>query len=186
VDDVIKFITIVTIILGVIFGGNALNSKTELERVFITHEQRLKIYYYNLFLLSGIIAFFVSLIYITWKTNLSDNKILETSDWSFSIVLGIFIFICCLISLGTIIRLINNIFIKHHYKYMINLKDIGEVYILSMMNPEVCICSKDPNTDLEMGDKASYLIKLDTVMQNPLTKKKILKPQRNLFQKLID
>lgn len=59
---------------------------------------------------------------------------LEPSDWSFSIVLGIFIFICSLISLGTLIRLIDNTFIKHHYKYKVDLKDIGEVYILSMMN----------------------------------------------------
>lgn len=185
--SVLTFISIVTIIFGLILRGNALNSKSELEKVFLTHEQKLKMYYYNLFVLSGIIAFIGATIYIVWKVYIEKGTtILKMNDWSSAIALAIIIFICCLFSLGSILRLIQKIFFKHHFKYKVNLIDIGEVYILGMMNQEVCICSQDPNANWEMSNRASFLINLDNVMQQPLIKVRILKPQQSFIQKLIN
>ncbi len=185
--SILTFISIVTIIFGLILRGNALNSKSDLEKVFLTHEQKLKMYYYNLFVLSGLMAFIGTMIYIVWKVYIKKGTtILEMNDWSSAIALAIIIFVCCLFSLGSILRLIEKVFIKHHFKYKVNLTNVGEVYILGMMNPDVCICSKDPNTNWEMSTEASFLIKLDTVMQQPLIKMRILKPQQSFLQKLIN
>lgn len=185
--SVLTFISIITIIFGLILGGNALNLKSDVERVFLTHEQKLKMYYYNLFVLSGIIAFIGATIYITWKLYIEKEKaILEMNNWNSAIALAIIIFICCLFSLGTLIRLIQNFFIKYQFKYKTNLSDIGEVYILGMMNKEVCICSKDPNANWNMSNSTSFLINLDSVMRQPLIKEKIPKPQKSTIQKLIN
>lgn len=185
--SILTFISIVTIIFGLILRGNALNSKSDLEKVFLTHEQKLKMYYYNLFVLSGIIAFIGTIIYIAWKVYIKKGKtMLEMNDWGSAIALAIIIFVCCLFSLGSIIKLIENFFLKHHFKYKVNLTNVGEVYILGMMNPDVCICSKDPNANWEMSNEASFLINLDSVMQQPLIKVKIFKPQQSFIQKLIN
>lgn len=184
-EDILTVITIISFIAGLIVSGNVLNSKSDLERVFLTHEQMIKTYFYNLIMLSGIIAFIGSNIFITWKVFTEKGKTtIGMNELSTAFGFAIVIFICSLISLGTIIRLIQNFFFKHHYKYKVNFPDIGEVYILSMMNKEICICSKDPNANMKISNEASFLIKLDTVLEQPLIKKKILKPQKTFIQKL--
>lgn len=144
-------------------------------------------YYYNLFVLSGLMAFIGTIINISWNVYIKKGTtILEMNDWSSTIAFAIIIFVCCLFSLGSVLRLIEKVFIKHHFKYKVNLTNVGEVYILGMMNSDVCICSKDPNANWEMSNEASFLINLDSVMQQPLIKVKILKPQQSFIQKLIN
>lgn len=75
-------------------------------------------------------------------------------------MVALVIFICCLISLGTIEKVVQNFFIKHHFKYKVTINNFGDVYILRMMNQEICICSKDPNAFFVNNHKRQYLLQL--------------------------
>jgi hypothetical protein len=183
--DIPTLISIITVIIGLSVSGKALLSKSELEQVFLTHEQKIKLYYYKLFGLSGLIALLVGDIYILWSLTI-DDKTLETSNWSFAFALSFVIFISCMISLGTLVRVIRNFFIKHHLKYKVNVTNIGEVYILRMMNKEVCICSKDPNADFMRNDVETILVKLDDLIQKPFMKEKLEVPKTTFWQRILD
>ena len=183
--SVSALISVVTLLIGLVVSGNALLSKSELEQVFLTHEKKIKMYYYKLLGMSGLIAFLVSDFYILWSVSI-DKKTAETANWSFAFALLFVILICCLISLGTIEKVFHNFLIKHHYKYKVNLNDFGEVYILRMMNEEICICSKDSNADFVDQDVESLLVKLDDLIQRPLIKERIQKPNKSFWQKMID
>lgn len=178
-------ISVVTFFIGIAVSGKALLSKSELEQVFLTHEQKIKMYYYKLFGLSGLIAFLVGDLYILWSLTIN-KKTAETANWSFAFALALVIFICGLISLGTIEKIVQNFFVKHHFKYKVNLIDYGEVYILRMMNAEICICSKDPNADFIKTDVESVLVKLDGLIQTPFIKEKIDKPHKSFWQKVFE
>ena len=42
-----------------------------------------------------------------------------------------------MIFLGFAVRMVDNFFIKNHYKYKVSIPEIGEVYILSMLNEDI-------------------------------------------------
>ncbi|WP_298468974.1 hypothetical protein [uncultured Psychrobacillus sp.] len=179
-------LSIVTLIVAVIISGKALLSKSELEQVFLTHEQKIKMHYYKLFGLSGLIAFLVSDLYILWSITIN-KKTAEMVNWSFAFGIALVIFICCLISLGTIERFVQNFLIMHHFKYKVTLNNFGDVYILRMMNQEVCICSKDPNVVfLRNDDIESILVKVDDLLLKPLTKERLQKPNKSFWQKVLE
>jgi hypothetical protein len=46
-----------------------------------------------------------------------------------------------------------------------------------MKNAEVCICSKDPNSDINKDDSESLLISLEDLMKKPIIKIKVQRPQ---------
>lgn len=183
-ENILKFLSIITIVFGIILGGNVLNSKSDLEQTFLLQEQKIKMYYYNLFYLSGILAFIGVAFYTICREIIERHYKLEILDWKNAISLGALIFICCLFSLGSIIRLIQNFLISHHFKYKVNLVDIGEVYILKMMNQETCICSKDPNAYFRSDNQEFILINLDNIKQQPLTRWEIKKPKQSFLKKL--
>jgi len=180
-ESLTTIITIVGILLGGVVSWHALNSTSDLEQVFLTREQKIKLYILNLIVLSGIISILSTIFYILWN-----GMFKEKLEMDAVFLFGMAIFIICLISLGAIFRWIHNFAIKHQYKYKVNLPGVGEVYILSMMNSEVCVCSEVPYENNEIGDSNSFLIKLETLMDNPLIKEKFLKPKRSILQKLID
>lgn len=177
-------ISLVTFLIGIIVSGKALLSKSELEQVFLTHEQKIKMYYYKLFGLSGLIAFLVGDLYILWSLTLN-KETAETVNWSFAFALAFVIFFCGLISLGTIEKIVQNFFIKHHFKYKVSLENLGDVYILKMMNEGICICSKEPNADFVGNDVESVLVKLDDLIKKPFIKEKIEKPYTSFWQKML-
>lgn len=156
-----------------------------MEQVFLTHEQKIKLYYIKLISLSGLIAFLVADLYILWSLTFK-GKTAETANWTFAIALSFVVFICCLISLGTIEKVIQNLLMKSHYKYKVTLDKIGEVYILKMMNEQLCICSKDPNADLYRNDMESILVRLEDLIQQPLIREEIQVPGRPIWKKLLD
>jgi len=179
-------ISVVTLIVAITVSGKALLSKPELEQVFLTHEQKIKMYFYKLFGLSGLIAFLVSDLYILWSISIN-KKTAEMVNWSFAFALALVIFICCLISLGTIEKVVQNFFIKHHFKYKVTLNNFGDVYILRMMNQEICICSKDPNAAFVRDDDIqSILVKVDELILKTLTKERHQKPNKSFWQKLLE
>ncbi|MGD6969364.1 hypothetical protein ACQCVP_23555 [Rossellomorea vietnamensis] len=174
----------IAFLVGTFVSGKALISKSEIEQVFLTREKKIKMYYYTLLVLSGLIAFLIGDLYILWHIFIND-KTVETVNWNFAIALTLVVFICCLVTLGTLAKLIQTFFIKEHYKYKVQLINIGEVYIIGMMNEEICICSANPNAEFVREDLESILIKLDDLIHKPLTREKIEIPQKTTWQKII-
>jgi hypothetical protein len=178
-------ITAITFLMGIFINGKALLTTSDLEQVFLTREQKIKMYYYQLFVLSILIAVFGGYIYLVWKWKVDGISVVST-NWSFAIALTIVIFICSYFTIGTILKLIHNFFIKEHYKYKVKLDKVGEVYILKMMSQDICICSKNPNANFLRDDKENILVKVDDIIRIPLIKTKHTKPSMSLWKKLLD
>ncbi|WP_316572059.1 hypothetical protein [Neobacillus sp. YIM B06451] len=182
---VFEFFTGAAGIVTAIISWKALLSKSDLEQVFLTHEQKIKLYYLKLISLSGLIAFLFGDLYILWSLTFK-GKTAATADWNFAIALGFVVFICCLITLGAIEKVIQNLVLKSHTKYKVTLENIGEVYILKMMNEQLCICSKNPNADFYRNDIESILVRLEDLIQKPLIRVEIEVPKRPVLKKLFD
>ncbi|MEH7544923.1 hypothetical protein [Neobacillus vireti] len=112
-----EILTIVTAIIGAFVNGKALLSKSELEQVFLTHEQKIKFYYTKLFGLSTLIGLLVGDLYILWDLTIN-KKTAATANWNFAIALSFVIFICGLFTLGAIEKIIR-IFLSN---IIINIK----------------------------------------------------------------
>ncbi|MED1471783.1 hypothetical protein [Bacillus salipaludis] len=180
-------ISTLTVVIGLIISGRALISKTELEKLFFTNEQKIKMYYYKLVGLSGLISILVGDLYILWNITFG-TKTGEKANWGFAIALTFVIFICCLISLGNLERVVQNFFIKSHIKFKVNLENIGDVYVLRMLKEDICICSKDPNADYNKNDLESgyILVKLDDLINKSFIKEKHEKSNMSIWEKLLD
>lgn len=175
--------TILGATFGLLVSIKALVSKSDLEQIFLTHEKILKMKFYRLIGLSAAIAILLPDIYFIWCL-IYQGKTFQTVNWNFIIGLVFLIFLFSLMCLSILKSIIIGIFARYHYMYKVNIDDIGDVYILKMLNQSVCICSKDPNSNIKQDDSESYLIGLDLLMKKPLIKIKIQRPQ-NSIQKLI-
>lgn len=182
----LTLLTILTAVGGIILTGSALNSRSDLERVFFTHEQKTKAYFYNLLILSGLFSFSITFLTLLLESSMSKNKGISDESLTLAVYSWIGLFIFFMIFLGFVVRMVDNLFIKHHYKYKVSIPGIGEVYILSMLNNEICICSFDPNINLKTSDKESFLIEKSTIIKLPIVKEKIPKPEKSFLRKLID
>ncbi|WP_066065279.1 hypothetical protein [Neobacillus soli] len=179
-----EILSLVTVLIASFISGKTLLSKSDLEQVFLTHEQKIKLYYIKLLGLSSLIGFLGGDLYILWNLTLN-KKTAETANWNFAIALSFVIFICCLFTLGTVEKVIQNFIIQSHYKYKISL-EIGDVYILRMMNEQLCICSKDPNADFLRNDTESILVKVEDLIEKPLIREKHQIPSRSFWQRILD
>jgi hypothetical protein len=179
-------ISTITLLAGLIVSGKALISKSEIEQVFLTNEQKIKMYYYKLFSLSGLIALMIGDLLIVWEVTIH-KKTASTANWGLAIAVSFIVFIFCLIFLGAVIRVIYNFFIKHYYIYKVRLNEIGDLYILRMMNEEICICSKELIENIDDRNIGQFiLVNLSDIIQKPLIKERHLIPQRNIWQKFFD
>ena len=61
-------------IISSFIGINVLNEKSEIGQVFLTDEQKTKVYFYNLFMLSLILGTLSALIYLTIHLDMSNDK----------------------------------------------------------------------------------------------------------------
>ncbi|RLQ84915.1 hypothetical protein [Planomicrobium sp. Y74] len=179
-------LTILTAIGGIVLTGSALNSRSDLERVFFTHEQKTKAYFYNLLILSGLFSFSITFLTLLFESSIAKGKGIPDEILTLAVYSWIGLFIFFMIFLGFIVDLIDNLFIKHPYKYKVSIPELGEVYILSMLNDEICICSADANINLKASDQESVFIEKNTIIKHPLVKEKILKPEKSFLRKLID
>lgn len=177
-------ISTITLLVGLIVSGKALISKSEIEQVFLTNEQKIKMYYYKLFSLSGLIALFIGDLLIVWEVTIH-KKTASGANWGLTAAVSSIVFIFCLLFLGTVIRITYNMFVKHYYMYRVRLNEVGDVYILRMMNEEICICSREPIENIDDRNIGQFiLINLSDIIQKPLIKERHLIPQRSIWQKL--
>lgn len=185
-DSLLTLLTLLTAVGGVVIAGSALNSRSGLERAFFTHEQKTKAYFYNLLVLSGLFSFsFTFLLILLSNFRITTESSLELS-WSPVALIWITLFIFFMLVLEFTIKTIDSFFIKHHYKYKVFIPSIGEVYIISMLNEDICICSTDANINLKPSNQISYLIEKNTILLSALTKEKISKPDRSFVKKLVE
>lgn len=174
-------------IISSFIGINVLNEKSEIGQVFLTDEQKTKVYFYNLFMLSLILGTLSALIYLMIHLDMSNDKsVFNSEELSLAVALAIGVFLFCIISLGRLAKLVNNFFVKYHYKFKVNLPGIGDAYILRMLNTEVCICSKNPSSEFKVSSKKYYLVSVNSIMERPLSKIKLRKPKQSVFQKLFN
>lgn len=176
-------ISIITVLIGLFISGKALLSKTGLEQVFFTHEQKIKTYLLKLIGVSLLTAFLVGDLYVLWNLTFRNN--IETTNWNYAFGLSIIVFIFSIIFYRSIDKIIKTFFKKHHFKFKVNLEKIGEVYIVRMMNKEICICSKDPNAEI-LKNEDFILVKLEDLIQTPFIKEKIATPKISIWEKIFD
>ena len=105
-------IPLIISIVSVIIPINALNTKSRIGRTFFTDEQKLKVKYYNTFLLSIIIAFSVAYSMIALKVYGQENYQIEINDLTSAFVWGVGVFVTLLFITSPIMRWIDNFFIK--------------------------------------------------------------------------
>lgn len=183
-EQFIAYFAGLSLIFATIFRFHALSSKSDLGRIFLTDEQKLKAYFYNLFILSLLIALLSGIVYISIQNKDIDKNPTELFGTAVAIVL--IVFIVCFFSIGTIVKWIHNFLIKDYFKFQINLPEIGDVYIIRMLSKEICICSKDSSIESDTPDKNSYLISMKSIIQQPITKRRFTKPKRTVIQKIFD
>ena len=176
-------ITFILFIFGIAIKGKTLLSISDLEHLFLTNENKFKVYYLNLIYLSILVTFLLLDVYLIYRKNFT-TQTFKNINWDFFVSYGIILFICILLTIGPILKRIGN-FLKFHYMYKVSIEGIGDLYIHKMMNDQICICTKDPNDNINMANSMTYLIKIEDLIQKPLIKEKILKPQSPLWKKFI-
>ncbi|MCM3729888.1 hypothetical protein M3226_30660 [Neobacillus cucumis] len=165
--------------IGLLVGVKALLSKSELEQAFLTQEQLIKLGLYRLISLSAFIGVLAADLYFMWSLMFRGKKY-ETTDWNYVLGLGIAWFIFGLMFVSMFTTIIVPVFAKYHFKYKVHIPGTGDVYIHKMMNPEVCICSKDPHQDINQDDSETYLFSFSDIQKLPIIKKKFQRPQTKI------
>lgn len=183
-EQFIAYFAGLSLIIATIFRFHTLGSKSDIGRIFLTDEQKLKAYFYNLFILSILIAFLSGIFCVLIQNKDIGENPSEVFGMAAAIV--IVVFIVCFLSIGTIVKWIHNFLIKEYFKFQINLPEIGDVYIIRMLNKEVCICSNDSSIESDTPDKNSYLVSMDSIIHQPITKRKFTKPKKTVIQKIFD
>lgn len=185
----LKMLQEVLVFGGVVFSllvsGQAMASKSFFEQTFLTEEQKIKLRNLNLLFLSILLGSFASYIGFVWQFSVKGQSFNQI-HWEPLGVWWVFWFLCSLVFLYPLLRLIDSFFIKFHYKYKIELETIGPVYIVKMLNPETCICSKDPNVKFSEENEEFYLVKMEALTQQKLLKEKIQKPKRSVWKRIIE
>lgn len=180
-------LAILTVIFGALISLNVLHEKSDVGQVFFTDEQRVKVYYYRLFILSLLLfieTFVIFIIIAIVRGN--SHAVTDSTTLGTALVAATGLFLLSLLSLGRIIKWYQNFCVKRHYKFKVTLPVIGEVYIIRMFNKDICICSKDPNADFKENTKKTYLIPIESIMNQPIIKISFPKPNQSSFQKIFN
>lgn len=189
----VGFVPVIIIILASIINLIALNSKTEVGRAFLTDEQKTKVYYFNLVMFSFVISIAFLSFFISYQDTKLDGEATTNSEiLAQGLLIALFIFIVLLFMLGRVAKWHQNYRVKYHYKYKVDIPDIGTVYIIRMLNKDVCICSEDPNfefrgsKDKKRRKKKTFLIPFDDILKQPLVKVKVTKSKQTNFEKFFE
>lgn len=176
---------IVTLILSfssLIIQFQALLSKSELERVFMTDDQKIKRGYIRLFGISAALGFLVADLYYLWCVTFRGANV-GMLNWPMITGMGVTVFALSLILYGPLEKIGRYIFERNHVRYKYEDRELGMIYITKMMNSEVCICCTDSTGDLNQNSTGTYLIKLDDIMKEQLIREEVPKA-KNIFRKL--
>ncbi|MGM0897911.1 MAG: hypothetical protein ACQEV0_08425 [Bacillota bacterium] len=177
-------IAIFTLVFGIFVSVNALDKKTDISQALFTDEQKMKVHYYRLFMLSSLISLEAFVIPILFLIKSGDFKTMTDPSTLVSLLFfSLTIFVLCLLSLGRIAKWFQNFFVTKHFKYQITLSNRKKVYIIRMLNPEICICSEDPNAGFSKNIDDTYLVPIDRIIEKLLIRKEFPKPTKTFIQK---
>lgn len=184
--QLISYIPLVLTVIGTIIPLNALNSKNNLGRTFFTDEQRVKVRFFNIVILSIIIGFGITYFFLAIKINARENFQIKTTEMTSALGWGITFFLISLLLTSPLIKWIDNFIIKTHFKYkVVPSEEIGEVYIIRMYDKDTCICSKNPNAEFSQHNDY-ILIAMQEIMGKNLLQEKVTKPSRTVLSKFFD
>lgn len=183
-----KISAIIAIILSLSAGiipALSLVSKSKFESTFMTTEQNLKRYFFILLSASIYLGGLSSLFYVVISYFNVDFKYVSI-NWSNAGFFGLFIFIISFSFSALYAKSISNFFIKEKTVYKVCLDDLGELYIIKMLDHQTCICSYNVHADLDSLDSQIYLIKMEDLLKLPLSEEVVTKEPRSFLQKLFD
>ncbi|MDQ0427695.1 NhaP-type Na+/H+ and K+/H+ antiporter [Planomicrobium stackebrandtii] len=146
----------------------------------------MKVYYYRLSMLSFII--FIEAFCIIMLFSGIENEVIDFNYVVAVFILSLLIALVSFLLVGKIIKVVQNFRIKSHYKFQIVLPEVDSdnLYIIRMYNKDICICSKDPNSEINEESEKTYLIPLEDIMKKELTKTTWPLPEMNLLQKIFN
>lgn len=176
-------ITLLITIVGIGFAGFSLLSKTAFEEIFMTTEQKIK---QRLFALLAAVLYFTVLVpflYVAWGTGVNDLEFAAV-NWERTTGIAVYSMIISAFIFGIGVKRVGNFITKEKIIYKVDIPDLGEVYLIKMLDREICICSKDAHLNLNDPSEETFLVKMDDLMKLPLLKESIPVPTRNVYQKL--
>lgn len=176
-------ISIVTIGTASI-SAYSLFSKTGLEKIFMTEEQKVIQKLFAYLLLIAYTTFLFPFLYVMWSIGV-ENKNIISINWNRVTTITILTFFISAFIVLVCIEKIKNFVIKEKNMYKVEIENIGELYLIKMLNKEICICTDDPHTDLESTLGKTILIKVEDLVKLPIIKEKFTLPPRSVYQKLL-
>lgn len=175
--------TAIVSLLTLLLPSMALLSKTSFEINFMTTEQILKKRLFDTLGIILYISFLFPFMYIMWSIYVK-NLDFRAIDWVFTLSISIITFLISSVFFTFYTKPIQNILIKNRRMYKVDLDDLGELYIIKMLDHETCICSPDPNIDLDNSNSQIYLVKMENLMKIPILKETVSLPSISIYKKL--
>ncbi|WP_223638888.1 hypothetical protein [Planococcus sp. 4-30] len=172
-------------ICGIGFAGFSLLSKTAFEEVFMTTEQKIK---QRLFALLAAVLYFTVLfpfLYVAWGI-VVNNVELASINWELATSIAVNTLVISAFILGIGMKKVSNFITKEKTMYKVNIADLGEVYLIKMLDRETCICSPEADLDLDDLSEETFLVKMDDLMKLPILKEIVPVPTRSIYQKLFN
>lgn len=170
---------------AVIISGISLLSKTNFESVFLTHDQLIKKRYLSMGELAFYITYLVTFVYILWMVFVTKLNY-ESIDKTKTIVIAMSVFFSARILLILYSKFLTNLLVKNKTMYKVSIEGLGDVYILKMLNPETCICSKDAHANLNNLKHQIHLVRIDDLIKLPITKEIVSLPSTGFYTKLFN
>ncbi|MCJ1908435.1 hypothetical protein [Planococcus ruber] len=172
-------------LVGTGFAGFSLVSKTAFESIFMTTEQKMK---RQLFTLLGAVLYFTFLfpfLYVAWGTGVKHLEF-AAINWERATAITLYSLVISALIMGIVVKRVGNFVIKEKIMYKVDFPDLGEMYLIKMLDRETCIFSTDKHLNLEDPSEAPFLVKMEDLMKLPILKESVPVPNRNFYQKLFD
>lgn len=183
-----KISAIIALILSLSAGiipGISLVSKTNFESTFMTTEQLLKKRFLIILSVALYLAFLIAFFYLLVSYYIKGLSF-ESLNWPFTVIIAISTFMFTSIFLIFSVKPISNFITKEKAMYKVCIEDLGELYIIKMLDPETCICSYDAHTNLNDLSLKIFLVKIEDLIKLPLEKEIVPVPSRSFYKKLFD
>lgn len=179
-----SIVTVAILLCTLVFSGIVLLSKTTFESMFMTSEQILKKRLFDIFGITIYFSLLIPFFYVMWKFIVFDLSF-SSIDWSTCVLIGISTFLITFIFLLFYAKPLRNFIVKEKIVYKVKIEDLGELYIIKMLDKETCICSFNAHTNLDDLKDQIYLIKIDNLIKTPITRESITIPVQSFYKKLL-
>lgn len=184
ITSIIGIITITTFIMSFFIKYDVLTSKSNFETQFLTDEQKRKVNIFSMIMISLIISAFTGVIYLVVRILMGRN--VDSELLAESLILFFIVFYFSGFIINKAVKIFFN-FKKDQTIYsFIDSEDQISYYIHGMMNENICICSKNPKTNIYKDkDIETYMFHLDDLRKVKIKSERIEKPITSLWRKIL-